>query len=694
LFFILLSLEHKTIIKEEGNPRMCGIFGIVARENTLTFRDMEKFSNNLFFLSESRGKESSGITFATEKAIRVLKSPLPATTLIKNSYYKYFFEESIKAKNSNKNELIHQPIIMIGHSRLVTDGSPENHNNNQPVIKDGIVGVHNGIVVNDDHLWDKFPELTRLMEVDTEVILSLIRYFLNKPKSITQAVRATYTLIEGAASIALLIDNQKHLVLATNTGSLYICTNKKHSIFVFASEAYFLQKFLKSNSYQKDLSESVVKQVRAGNGFLINTHNLQYRQFSLVDSDDYPQDEIEEISPLFIQDFTPFEMRNSAKTTFSVPSILPASVYKKFEINEEQIKEIKRCTCCILPETMPFIEFDENGVCNYCRMYQKQTPLGEEELEKFVQKYRNSDGSPDCVIAFSGGRDSSFALHYAKTVLKMHPIAFTYDWGMITDLGRRNQARLCGKLGVEQILVSANINQKRENIRKNVLAWLQHPNLGTVPLFMAGDKQYFYYANKMRQQLGLDLIILAANPMEETFFKFGFCGLPPSLSRPTLRDQYKLAYFYGKEFLLNPAFINASLKDTLGAFASYYTIPHNYLRFYQYILWDEKTINEKMHEFYDWEHATDTKSTWRIGDGTAAFYNYIYYSVAGFCENDTFRSNQIREGMISRSEAIESIYSENQPRFESIQWYCDSININMTSALMRISQISKLYNMK
>ena len=51
-----------------------------------------------------------------------------------------------------------------------------------------------------------------------------------------------------------------------------------------------------------------------------------------------------------------------------------------------------------------------------------------------------------------------------------------------------------------------------------------------------------------------------------------------------------------------------------------------------------------MLDSYGWERAVDTSSTWRLGDATAPFYNYIYYTVAGFTEHDTFRSNQIREG--------------------------------------------------
>ena len=78
---------------------------------------------------------------------------------------------------------------------------------------------------------------------------------------------------------------------------------------------------------------------------------------------------------------------------------------------------------------------------------------------------------------------------------------------------------------MEHILVSADINVKRANIRKNVRAWLRRPDLGTVPLFMAGDKQFFYYANRLRHQVGVKLLIFSMNPLERTDFKTGFCGV-------------------------------------------------------------------------------------------------------------------------------------------------------------------------
>src|SRR5690606_3554476 len=79
---------------------------------------------------------------------------------------------------------------------------------------------------------------------------------------------------------------------------------------------------------------------------------------------------------------------------------------------------------------------------------------------------------------------------------------------------------------------------------------------------------------------------------------------------------------------------------------------------------------------YDFERADDTESLWRIGDGTAAFYNYIYHAIAGMTENDTFRANQIRNGAIARSEALAFVERDNRPRFPSIQWYLQTIGLD------------------
>jgi hypothetical protein len=88
--------------------------------------------------------------------------------------------------------------------------------------------------------------------------------------------------------------------------------------------------------------------------------------------------------------------------------------------------------------------------------------------------------------------------------------------------------------------------------------------------------------------------------------------------------------------------------------------------------------------------APDTSTTWRIGDGTAAFYNYANYTIAGFTEHDTFRSNQIREGQLSRERALELVADENQPRYENIRWYLDTIGFDLRGTLRAVNQIPKV----
>jgi glucosamine--fructose-6-phosphate aminotransferase (isomerizing) len=141
----------------------------------------------------------------------------------------------------------------------------------------------------------------------------------------------------------------------------------------------------------------------------------------------------------------------------------------------------------------------------------------------------------------------------------------------------------------------------------------------------------------------------------------------------------------------NPSYLNRSLWDTLSG--EYYRSIKGKTDFYNlfdYWRWDEIEIDGAI-GLYGWEKAVDTNSTWRIGDGTAAFYNYIYYTMAGFTEYDTFRSNQIREGQITREEALAFVTEENRPRYQNIKWYLDAIGMDFIEVIDIINKASRVY---
>lgn len=666
---------------------MCGIFGFVsASESNFSPKEFKVLIDNLFLSSESRGKDASGIMLFNNSDITILKRPLRAKQLLRTNEYK-----GIVKQFESQRRLPAETLGFVGHARMVTNGSEETHDNNQPVISHDMCILHNGIIVNNDDLWNEFPQIKRNYEVDTEVALNLIWHYRNNGLSFLDSFCKAFAHLKGANSFAFVSADTDALILATSNGSLYFSISSSGKELIFSSERYILEKTISDRSIKQLFERSEVVHVTPGEGYLFSFEDFSPCNFQLDGKS------TNKISPKTRQTARLIhDLRPAHETkTIALPHLTSLAIGENDRfINRVNgaVEKLRRCTKCVLPETFPYIEFDKNGVCNFCNHYEPLRFKGSEALENVVKTYRISDGGPDCLVPISGGRDSCYGLHYVKNELKMNPVAYTYDWGMVTDLARRNISKMCGDLGVEHILISADIKTKRKYVRQNVLAWLKYPVLGTVPLFMAGDKQFFYYAQLLRKQMDLDLVLFSFNRLERTDFKVAFANI---IRRQgmfiTNTNKLQLTAYYAKEYLRNPAYINSSLLDTVFAFHSFYMIPKSFETLFDYIRWDEQIVNNTLIKEYNWEIAKDTDSTWRIGDGTASFYNYIYYVMAGFSENDTFKSNQIREGMLSRKEAMRSVDQDNQPRYESIQWYCDTIGIDMQSALKVINTAPKLY---
>lgn len=674
---------------------MCGIFGIFLRPEARVSQDEASvILSELYRYSESRGKESAGlhVYLPSEGQAWTLKVAQRASELLKSNEYRKLTNGVLQCAFSGSNGRPSSPVAMLGHSRLVTNGAAELNENNQPVRSGGVTMIHNGIVVNVDQVWTSHPELRRTAQVDTEVMAALAEEALEQGADPAQATVKIFSAIQGAASIGWVHERGKWVVLATNTGDLYRCTNEEAGFTVFASERYILDHALAGMNGLKP----PIEWLPPGQGIVLALDTMKTFPFAL-----------REAVPTTTPGLSPLIQRPTVQNDLSsTPSQGPAMVVPKADesllrYGEMKVAALRRCSRCILPETFPFISFDAHGVCNYCDNYRSRyqgldPAAAKQKFIDSLQHYRSAGGIPDVLVAFSGGRDSSYGLHLIKKEFGLTPITFTYDWGMVTDLARRNIARVCGQLGIQNILVSANIKKKRENIRKNVAAWLREPELGMVPLFMAGDKHFFRVTNQLKRQTGIKLDLWCANPLENTDFKSGFCGVAPDFGKKRLDHlsfgrKLRMAAYYAYHCLENPDYLNDSIPDTLGAFFAYYIEPRRDFYFiFDHMVWNEREVNDVLLNQYDWELAPDTKSTWRIGDGTAPFYNYIYMTARGFTEFDTFRSNQIREGMISRDEALKLVLVENRPRAQSLRWYLETIGLDFNDVIQRINTLDAL----
>jgi len=250
---------------------MCGIFGIIAKENNnYSPAFINDTLNSLAILSETRGKDSSGMAILNGEGISVIKGAIPVSRLLKTKIY---------SEKIEKNIIKNREIVVFGHSRLVTNGSQLDDNNNQPIIKDGVIAIHNGIIVNEQSLWDKHPELVREYKIDTEIYLSLVRHFLKEGNSIQKSVVNAFKEIKGTASLAFTFNDYRNFVLATNNGSLYILTNFSDILF-FASESIMLKTLADKKGLYQKIEGLKILQVLPEEGYNIGLDNFNIQKFN------------------------------------------------------------------------------------------------------------------------------------------------------------------------------------------------------------------------------------------------------------------------------------------------------------------------------------------------------------------------------------------------------------------------------
>ena len=607
---------------------MCGIFGQISK-----YRINKSNLKKIVRHSEQRGTDSSGLIHLEGSEYFINRAD-------------FNIEKLLGKVNPFKSNVI------LGHSRLITNGLEDN----QPIIKNNICVIHNGIIVNEKEVWKQLKS-KRQLKIDSEVIVAIANEHIKNGGKVEDLSKKILSMCRGVVACALFLAEHGKIVLFSNNGSLY-AGNIDADIY-FASENYALKKIGCTN----------IKNIK-NEGFIINVPKSRSN----------------------------FKINDIASRK---ENLIPEFCFNKKQERLLEFKEIDnliRCKKCILPETMPFIRFDSKGVCNYCNSYKvRNKPRHKIELLDLVEPYRKTGQKPDCIIPFSGGRDSCYTLHLAVKELNMKPITYTYDWGMVTDLGRRNISQMCGDMAVENIIIAADISLKRRNIKMNLQAWLKSPHLGMIAMLTAGDKHFFRHVESIKKQVGIELNLWGVNPLESTHFKTGFLGIEPDFEEKKVYSNGAIKQFkyHSKRFkamLESPSYFNKSLWDSLsGEYYRSFLRKKDYFHVFDYYRWDEDQINDVLINNYEWETAIDTKTTWRIGDGTAGFYNYIYFTVAGFTEHDTFRSNQIREGDLTRDKALELVKEENQPRYQNIRWYLDTLGMNFEEIIGVVNRIPKLY---
>ncbi|ASV30187.1 N-acetyl sugar amidotransferase [Maribacter cobaltidurans] len=201
--------------------------------------------------------------------------------------------------------------------------------------------------------------------------------------------------------------------------------------------------------------------------------------------------------------------------------------------------EVKYCTKCVMSNQRPTsavefkhtknskkttMQFDENGVCDACRTAEIKEGIDwvmrEEELVKLLDRYRKNDGSYDCLVPGSGGKDSAYQAHVLKYKYGMNPLTVTWPPILYTDYGLKNWKNWLDS-GFDNISFYRN-GKVMKLLTKLSIENLLHP----FQTFILGQKNL---APKIAAKYGINLVFYGENEAEY--------GNPLADNATSLRDK-------------------------------------------------------------------------------------------------------------------------------------------------------------
>ena len=202
--------------------------------------------------------------------------------------------------------------------------------------------------------------------------------------------------------------------------------------------------------------------------------------------------------------------------------------------------EVKFCRRCVMSNQRPVSEvefkhtintkkrtmaFDDGGICDACRANEQKESINwkdrEMELLKLLDQYRSKDGSYDCVVPGSGGKDSSFQAHILKYKYGMHPLTVTWPPIIYTSYGYENWKNWIDIGGFDNISFRRN-GKLMKLFTRLAIENLLHP----FQTFMLGQKNL---GPKLAAKFGIPLVFYGENEAEY--------GNPIADNSTSLRDK-------------------------------------------------------------------------------------------------------------------------------------------------------------
>ena len=316
---------------------------------------------------------------------------------------------------------------------------------------------------------------------------------------------------------------------------------------------------------------------------------------------------------------------------------------KRYKIPKNYKRPYQRCTRCVMDTTDSKIVFDEDGVCDHCRNFDKNIkPFwnaheeNTDELMELAAKIRKAgEGKEyDCILGLSGGADSSYLAYIAKEVMHIRPLIFVVDTGWNLNVAVEN---------IEKIVKGLDLDMYTE-----VINWKEMSDL----------QLSFFKAQISSQDFPQDHAIFAGlyNYAVKHHIKYVLTGSNSATEfiRPPVEWLYlndlRMAKDIHKKYGKRPltTFPTCGMLKYRILYRYFYGMKRVYPL--DYVVYNKSEVEKMLHEKYGWMRY-ENKHYENVF--TRFFEGYYLPHKFGFDTRKNVYSNQILAGTMKRDEALE-----------------------------------------
>ena len=338
------------------------------------------------------------------------------------------------------------------------------------------------------------------------------------------------------------------------------------------------------------------------------------------------------------------------------------------------MEKISICSKCLTPTTRPRVEFNES-ICNACLFAEKKNKIDwstrKKELQQILQKYKSNKGVWDCVVPYSGGKDSATIAHKLKFDYGMNPLLVTFSPLIPNEIGKKNIDSFLN-LGFDNFYFKPNRKVSRELAKRFFIergnpkvAWDAGINVIPVLVALKFDIKLIFFAEHGESEYGGKLISEESTKIRDftEVIEHQIGDDPLNWESDTIHKNELNAYIY-------PELSQIKKSDLKVLYFSYFE-KWSMFKNYEYI---KKKFNFNIKEGRTNGTFTNFDS---LDDKIDDLYYYMQYIKFGFgrCVRDCSRLIQNKE--MTRDEAIKLClkYDGEYPE-ENFEEVLEYLNIN------------------